>query len=146
MIDRNNIGKSFPPYSVEVENHQLRLFAKAVGEKNEVYTDEEAAAAQGYSALPAPPTFGFSLSLSKPNVFEAYEALGIDLSRLLHGEQKFDYVAPMHSGDVITLHETITDIFEKPEKRLEFIVIQTSLVNQHNEHVGEMTNTLVIKN
>ncbi|MCG8541197.1 MAG: MaoC family dehydratase N-terminal domain-containing protein [Clostridia bacterium] len=146
MIDRSNIGKSFPPYAVEVENHQLRLFAKAIGETNEVYTDEKAAAAQGYSALPAPPTFGFSLSLSKPNVFEAYEALGIDLSRLLHGEQKFDYIAPIHVGDVITLHEKITDIFEKPEKRLEFIVIQTSLVNQHNEHVGEMTNTLVIKN
>lgn len=146
MIDRSNIGKSFPPYCVEVEKHQLRLFAKAVGENNNIYTDEKAAAAQGYSALPAPPTFGFCLSLSKPNVFEAYEALGIDLSRLLHGEQKFDYIASIHAGDVITLHEKITDIFEKPEKRLEFIVIQTSMVNQHDEHVGEMTNTLVIKN
>ena len=55
------IGHRFPPYTVEVEKQPLRLFAKAIGERAPVYTDEAAAQAEGYRSILAPPTYLFTL-------------------------------------------------------------------------------------
>lgn len=146
MIDRNNIGKSFEPLVVDVEKGQLKFFAKATDESNPIYTDEEAAKAAGYAALPAPPTFGFSLNLAKPNPFDNFMAMGIDLNRVLHATQQFDYVAPILAGDTVTLKDTVKDIYDKKDGALEFVVVETEVTNQRGEHVLSMTNTLVVRN
>ena len=57
MLDKSYIGHVFPAFTAEVERGRLRFFAKAIGGSNPIYTDEEAAKAAGYRALPAPPTF-----------------------------------------------------------------------------------------
>jgi hypothetical protein len=62
--------------------------------------DAEAAKAAGYAAIPIPPTYLFCLEMmdaEKP--FEFLEALQIDLARVLHGEQRFSYHAPVVVGD-----------------------------------------------
>lgn len=146
MIDRNYIGKSFDPLVVDVEKGQLKFFAKATAESNPIYTDETAAKAVGYSALPAPPTFGFSLNLSKPNPFDNFVALGIDLNRMLHASQEFEYIAPILAGDTITLKESVKDIYDKKDGALEFVIFITRATNQKNEHVLSMTNTIVVRN
>ncbi len=146
MIDRNNIGKSFDPLVVDVEKGQLKFFAKATAETNPIYTDEDAAKAAGYDALPAPPTFGFSLNIAKPNPFDNFLAMGIDLNRVLHASQKFDYIAPILAGDTITLQDKVVDIYDKKDGALEFVVIETEATNQRGEHVLNMTNTLVVRN
>ena len=43
MIDRSYIGQKRKPLTVAVEPFQLRLFAKAIGETNPIYLEEEAA-------------------------------------------------------------------------------------------------------
>jgi len=103
MIDKSWIGKNTCQLEVEVEKGQLRFFAKAVGETNPIYTDELAAQAAGYRSLPAPPTFLFSLKLAQPNPLARYLEMGIDLARLLHGSQLFEYFAPICAGDRISL-------------------------------------------
>ena len=62
MIDRKFIGHKLPAISVPVEGGQLAFFAKATGETNPIYFDEQAARAAGHPALPAPPTFSFTLN------------------------------------------------------------------------------------
>lgn len=146
MIDRSYIGRKFPPYIVEVEKGQLRLFAKSVSEGDPLYTNEGAAIALGCASLPAPPTFGFSLSLAKPDMFEIFEKMGINLGKLLHGEQQFEYFAPICAGDTITLQDEVVDIYDKQPSGLEFIVLKTTLINQNEKKVCEMTNTLVVRN
>lgn len=146
MIDRKFIGHRFEPYSVDVEAGQLRFFAKATGETNPVYTDEMAAKAAGHPALPAPPTFAFSLSMAKPDPFDWMKAMNIDLGRVLHGEQHFDYFGQIHAGDRITLQAEITDIFDKKNGALEFVVQKTTATNQRNEVVGTMTFSTVVRN
>jgi len=66
MIDRKWIGHKFAPYTRKIEKGQLWFFAKAIGETNPIFTDEVAAKAAGYPALPAPPTYGFSLLYKGP--------------------------------------------------------------------------------
>ncbi|MGR3780209.1 MAG: FAS1-like dehydratase domain-containing protein, partial [Albimonas sp.] len=63
MIDRKYIGREMAPLTVDVERGQLLFFAKATGQTDPIYIDEAAARAAGYRALPAPPTFLFSLDL-----------------------------------------------------------------------------------
>ncbi|MGB0906955.1 MAG: MaoC family dehydratase N-terminal domain-containing protein [Maricaulaceae bacterium] len=146
MIDRANIGKSYPPLVVDVEKGQLKFFAKSTAETNPIYTDEDAAKAAGYPALPAPPTFGFSLNLAKPNPFDNFLAMGIDLNRVLHASQEFNYIAPICAGDTVSLQDTVKDIYDKKDGALEFVVVDTKVTNQRGEHVLSMTNTLVVRN
>ena len=146
MIDRSWIGKSFPKLTVDVEKGQLRFFAKSVSETNPVYTDEDAAKAAGYRSLPAPPTFTFTLNLAAPDPFEKYVSMGIDLNRVLHGGQKFEYVAPICAGDAITLESSISDIYEKKGGALEFIEEETVATNQDGAVVARLYNTLVVRN
>ena len=56
MIDTSYIGHVTDPYAVTVEKGRLRDFARATGQSDRVYLDEEAAKAAGYRGLLAPPT------------------------------------------------------------------------------------------
>ena len=145
MLDRSWIGKEISSVEVDVEQGQLRFFARVVGETDPVYTDEAAAQAAGYPSLPAPPTFLFSLNLAQPDPLAKYTSMGVDLAKLLHGSQEFEYYAPICAGDHITLKSRITDIVEKKGGALEILSEETSATNQRNELVGKSTQSLVIR-
>ena len=145
MIDHKFIGWRFDPHTVDVEKGQLRFFAKAVGETNPIYTDEATAKAAGYNALPAPPTFAFSLNMMQPNQYAYLDTLGVDLGKLLHGEQQFEYVGPICAGDRITLQGEISDIYAKKGGALEFIIQDTTATNQRGETVVKMRSTIVVR-
>ena len=81
---------------------RLRFFAKAIGETNPVYTDVDAAQAAGHRDLPVPPTFLFGIELDSPDPFGWLSGIGVDLRRVLHGEQSFTYHSPAYAGDVLT--------------------------------------------
>ena len=146
MIDKSFVGQALDPITVDVEKGQLRFFAKATGQRDPVYLDEVAARAAGYPSLPAPPTFLFSLDLNQPDPFRLYDDMGVDLNRILHGEQKFRYAAPICAGDSITLKTRIADIYDKKGGAMEFIVLETDATNQRGEDVGGMTRVIVVRN
>jgi len=146
MIDKKWIGHSFPPTKAKVEAGQLGFFAKAVSEKNAVYTDKSVASENGYASLPAPPTFGFSLNLAVPNPFQYMMDMGVNLGRVLHGEQKFQYIKPIVAGDEITLQRTIADIIVKKGGKMELVNEEITLTNQDNELVGKMFSVIVVRN
>ena len=146
MLDRSFIGLETAPRSVEVEKGQLKSFAGATGEKNPIYFDEAAAKAAGHPALPAPPTFLFSLGLLAPETESVMAKLGIDMGRVLHGEQSFTYGKPIHAGDTITLKTKISDIYDKRGGVLDFIVQDTEAANQNGEAVGVTRTVIVVRN
>ena len=146
MIDRAFIGQSFPPHTALVEVGRLRAFARATGNSDPIYTDDRAAQAAGYRALPAPPTFLFSLDLEREDPFYFINAMKIDLARVLHGEQRFTYGEPICAGDEITLTSTVTDIFDKKGGAMEFVIVETRATNQNGADVGGMTRTIVVRN
>lgn len=87
MIDRRFIGHVMPTFSVDVEKGRLKFFAKAIGQTDPVYTDEDAARAAGHPGLPVPPTFLFCLEMDAPDPAAIRNLLGMDYRTLLHGEQ-----------------------------------------------------------
>lgn len=147
MIDRANIGVVSEPRTIEVEKGQLKFFAKATGETNPIYFDEAAARAAGHPALPAPPTFTFSLALGAPAQRGAILGdMGVDMRSVLHGEQQFTHHRPIYAGDAITLTTRTADIYEKKGGALEFIVQDTQAVNQRGELCTEMRVVTVVRN
>ncbi|MFD7845611.1 MaoC family dehydratase N-terminal domain-containing protein [Nocardia sp. NPDC059764] len=133
------------PVTVYVERGRLRLFAKAIGETDPLYTDVAAARQAGHPDLPVPPTFFFSLELEAPDPFAYLTALGVDLRRVLHGEQSFTYHRPAHAGDTLTLQPRIVDVYSKKGGALEFLVKQTG-ISRGEELVAEASSVIVVRN
>src|SRR5215216_4579862 len=93
------VGKAYPAIRYEVGREKLREFAIAVGETDPIYHDEAAARAAGHPDLPAVPTFAVVLSLRAGQVVYGDPDLGLDYSRVVHGEQEFVYHRPIRAGD-----------------------------------------------
>ncbi|MES1990360.1 MAG: MaoC family dehydratase N-terminal domain-containing protein [Pseudomonadota bacterium] len=146
MLDKSLIGLETKPRSVDVEKGQLAFFAKATGQTDPVYFDESAAKAAGHPAIPAPPTFLFCLNSMAPGDENILRRLGVDIGRVLHGEQQFTYAKPIYAGDTITMKTKITDIYDKKGGALDFVVQDTEAQNQKGESVGVSRTVLVVRN
>ena len=126
MLDRNKIGHEFDTFSVEVEKGRLKFFAKAIGESNPIYSDEVAARAAGYKTIPAPPTFTLALDMESPNLMPLLAALDMEVARILHGAQEFEYYETIYAGDTIKVSSKIIDMFDKKNGQLEFVLLEYS--------------------
>lgn len=146
MIDRKFIGYKAQPFDAEVEKGRLRLFAKAIGETDPIYSHESAARDAGYRSIPMPPTFLFCLEMDQPDPYRWFREMGIPLPRALHGGQAFHYHQVGCAGDVMTFNSEIMDIYDKKDGALEFIVQDVHITNQHAEPVADFRRTVVIRN
>ena len=145
MIDKKWIGHELPASVLPIERTRLQFFAKVIGETDAIYTDVAAARDAGYLDLPAPPTFLFAAELDSGAVVRMLEDLGVPVAKLLHGEQGFTYHQPACAGDTVTVRSTITDIFDKKNGALEFVVKTSRAFNQHDALVAEMRAVVVCR-
>lgn len=139
-------GKTYPPFSVEVEKGRLRLFAKAIGSTDPIFVDEDAARKAGYVGLPVPPTFPFSLTMDAGQSFNVLADMKVAMERAVHGGQGFRYVRPICAGDTITGQQKVIAIHEKKGGALLFIETEIRLENQRGEHVCDLTSTVIVRN
>ena len=146
MIDKKLIGYSFEPVQLAVEVGRLRFIAKALGLTDPVYIDVDAARAEGYSDLLAPPTFPFMLESDALDLAELCDFFGQKLKHLLHAEQKFTYLQPICARDQIKFTKTIREIFDKKNGQLEFVVSDNTLTNQNDILCVESQTTYVFRN
>ena len=146
MISKEHIGLTVAPYTVEVEKSRLRFFAKATGQADPIYTDEAAARAAGHPALPVPPTFLFCLEMDAPDPGALRNQLGIDIAKILHGEQRFRCHCMAYAGDRLTFEQRVADIYSKKGGALDFMVRETRVTNQRGEHVADLVGTTVVRN
>jgi acyl dehydratase len=142
-MDAGPAGKT-SSYEFHVERGKIREFADAIGDSNPIYRDPDYAAEMGFAGILAPPTM-LRTFLYEPKA--ASEALKVkDWSYIVHGEQEFEYFAPIVAGDVLTAQERIAGITEKENRRagkLQIAVIETTFHNQRGEKVQVARRTLV---
>lgn len=155
MADKSKLGMEFPEFSIEVEKGKIAEFAMAISQKeskeqvDQIYADKKAAKDAGYDDIIPPPTFQTCFALwGGGGLMPMITALGINLGRLLHGEEEYEYLKPIHPGDVITCKSKVVDIYEKekknkPGKFMEFTVLETEMKNQKGELVIKGRSTLV---
>jgi acyl dehydratase len=145
MLNKSFIGKALPTFHATAEAGQLALFAKATGDTRREYFDEAAARDAGHPGLPLPPTFLFSLELTYPSAGWR-EEMGIEGSRILHGEQSFTYHRLAYAGEKLKFESRIADIYDKKGGALSFVVRETRVSNTQGEHIADLRSVLVHRN
>ncbi|WP_406061193.1 MaoC family dehydratase N-terminal domain-containing protein [Streptomyces sp. NBC_01077] len=110
-LDQSFVGRTYPPTPpYEVGREKIREFAEAIGDANPAYVDQEAAKELGHPDVIAPPTFVFAITFKAAGAVVEDPQLGLDYSRVVHGDQKFVYTRPVRAGDRLSVTSTIEGI------------------------------------
>ncbi len=141
------VGHVFASQRAFVEPRRLKFFLETIGETNPVYHDTRAAREAGYRDIPIPPTYLFCLqSLDNPGPPAVLELLGVDIGRILHGEQKFAFHHPACVGDELVFTTRIRDITNKKGGTLTMITQDIRVDNGHDQHVADVVSIIVVRN
>ena len=110
-LDQSFVGRVYAPTApYEVGREKIREFADAIGDANPAYRDPEAAKALGHPDVIAPPTFAIIVTSRAAHQVIMDPELGVDYSRVVHGEQRFVHTRPIHAGDALTVVVTVENI------------------------------------
>ncbi|BAL85805.1 hypothetical protein AMIS_5850 [Actinoplanes missouriensis 431] len=141
-LDQSFVGRSWPatePYLVGRE--KIREFARAIGATDAEYHDPEAARAAGYPDVVAPPTFPVVFTMASSRQIISDPALGLDYSRVVHGDQRFAYTRPVVAGDALICVNSVEDITSRGGH--EFITTRTEVSTEAGEPVVTVWSKLV---
>ncbi len=142
-LDKSKIGLTSPVELFDIEKGHIRRFAEAIGDPSEIYYSEEAAKAAGHPAIPAPPTFA---TIFRPK-FNMRDALNIDMTKVLHGGQKFEYERPLYAGETIAITQKIADIYTKEGKSggMDFLVVDQEGKDKDGKVVFRARSNTVVR-
>jgi len=155
-IDRRHVGRRYGPFRFEVGLEGVRDFVSATGggvpgrvfsppERHEQRPrDEEAARPSPRSAAVAPPTYAAVFAIQPFATAIADPELGVNVLRLVHGEQDFDFLEPVRPGDVLETTGVITRIQDRGN--LDFLEVTTESRNQHGRVAVRGVWTAIIRN
>lgn len=147
MFDTSKIGHSFPPFSVTIERGKIRELALAIGDINLAYQSQQAAQAEGYTDVPLPPTMATQfLFWGNTHFVEQLTELGLDVNRLMHREEEYEYLAPLHPGETLTGVMTVLDGASRRGPRntsIDLVTLQMRYTNQEGQLVLSATTRLV---
>lgn len=129
------------PYLVGRE--KVREFARAVFSSNPLNFSVEVAREAGYADVVAPPTFAIVVQESTLAQLLADEDAGIEITHVVHGEQRFDYTRPIVAGDELRAQLKITSV--KTLGGNAMIVAESTIQDAAGDHVVTAVSTLVVR-
>jgi acyl dehydratase len=141
-INTEYIGRTYEPSEpYEVSRVKIAEFADAVGEPSPLCRDRAAAQAAGYPDVIAPPTFAIVVSSAGSSKITSDPGLGVNYAMIVHGEQSFTHVRPLHAGDVVVSQSTIEGI--RQVRSLTTLTTVTEIRTVDGEHVCTARATLI---
>ena len=144
-----------------IEAGHIMMFARSVGDDNQVYYDEDYAKSQGQTDVIAPPTFVQSSAQFDPDYFlrpkigqewfgSAKGPTGITQKSEgsggggggggLHAEQHYEYHQPLAAGDTLTATNIPGETWEKEGRRGGKLMFSESITEYRNQ-AGELVVT-----
>jgi hypothetical protein len=152
-------------YRFPVDLTSIMLFASALGETNRIYYDEDYAAKTPLGGVIAPPSFAVASAHWDPDYFlrgvrripapapkpaaaapaaapAGAGAGGGNLTRVLHGEQRFIYHQPMRPGMRLTVTQRRGKSWQKEGKRggtMHF----NEFITEYRDADGELVTTAI---
>ena len=138
------VGRSYPPTApYQVGREKVREFASAIGDSNPAYHDVAAARALGYADVIAPPTFAFAVAYAGSSQAAMDPELGLDYSRVVHGEQRFEYARPIVAGDSLVATATIEAV--RAVAGNDILTTRVDLDTEAGEHVATTYTVIVAR-
>ncbi len=123
-------GIQLESYTFEVEKGKIREFAISIGDEREEYV----------TGIKVPPTFPTVIDFWGGGSSTA-DLLNLDVKRVLHGEQSYEYVGIIKPGDRITVSTAVEDIYEKAS--MNFVVLKKEYRNQDDQLVLISRSTVI---
>jgi acyl dehydratase len=137
------VGRIFPPTAPYlVGREKVREFARAVFADDPQHTDPAAARALGYADVVAPPTFAMVVQDLTLQQLLAEPGSGIELSRVLHAEQRFRYSRPIVAGDELTARLSVSGIRTMGGNAM--VTSDAEITDAAGEHVVTATSVLLV--
>jgi acyl dehydratase len=128
MLNPDSVGRTFAGVDViTVTQEEINLFTAVIGEKN---------------TSVAPPTFSIRISLREFESILTKPEIGLDWTRLVHGDQKFEIFRPIVAGDSFTTSATIESY--KVAAGNEIVTVRSDLFSAE-EKVVSSWSTLVVR-
>ena len=116
------IGMELESFTFKVEPGKIKEMALAIGDLKEEYL-------KGEKVLPTFPTvidfWGNGVSTSN--------VLGLNMKKVLHGEQEYEYIGEIKPGDLITVKGVIEDAYTKAT--MNFVIVKKEFYNEKGELV-----------
>lgn len=143
-VDPKYISKEYTPMTYEIGREKMREYARATGNDDPLYLDNEVGKNSKYGDCIAPPMFAvvYCLQVLSKALFDP--ELKLNLIMLVHGEQEFEWYQVAKPGDVMTSKGRISNIYSK--KNLDFVEVESKTTNQKGEEVCKGVATFVIRN
>ena len=126
-----------------VGREKVREFASAVFATAPIHHDVNAAIAAGYSDVVAPPTFPIVIQEKTLQQLLSHPGAGIDFSRVVHGDQRFEYQRPLVADDEVVATLRVTKIQSLGGHTM--VTSESTITTTAGEPVVVATSTLVIR-
>jgi acyl dehydratase len=124
-LNRSVVGREVRLDPITVDRAAVIPFARALHFPDGIHTDLERARQSGHPDVVAPPTFVVALSAPAAHALLDDPELGLDYTRVVHGEQAIALVEDVHAGDTLVPTTRLVDI--RVAGQHELIVTETSL-------------------
>jgi acyl dehydratase len=120
----------------------IRRFARAIGDPNPLWQDDEYAKSSRYGGIIAPPTF--VLAIGGEQFMDNVISLA-SFSTLLMGGTELEFYQPISPGDEITVIFKISSLRERQGKmgRMAFMTFDSSYKNQKQELVAKCRQMII---
>jgi hypothetical protein len=140
VVNKNMVGRRGPKFDIVVERGKIREFAQATGSNHPEYLEPPAPV--------SPPTFLTTVNFwQPPEANDLYRQLEIDVRRLLHGEQEFEFLhEPPTAGAVLHCQTEVEEIYEKEGRRggvMTFVVMRSDFTDDDGAVVAQSRSTLI---
>ena len=128
MLNPDSVGRTFEGAElVTVSQSQINSFCDVLSESNTTV---------------APPTFSIRITLEQSQEILTSPEIGLDWSRVVHGDQRFDIKRPIVAGDSFKCSSTIESY--KVSSGNEIVSVRSDL-HSNNELVVSTWSTLVVR-
>ena len=134
-------GKAYQEIEFEVDRDRANQFALAVGEDDPRYSDPEVARTEGFPEQVVFPTFPTVLQILASAQIVVDSELGMDYTRVVHGEQEYEWRRPIAVGDVLKATPRISDIYARGPN--EFLIVEAEITDADGEVVCVARTTLL---
>ena len=133
MPDKGHVGRRYEAAGQVVDGSAAAAFAQAIAGSDEVF-----------AAGTVPPTYAAFYCLF-PTLYQLFgdAEVGVNLAGLVHGEQSFEWPAPVRGGDVIDATAVIASVEEK--RGMTFLGIDHEAHRQNGEVVCRGHSLMIIR-
>jgi acyl dehydratase len=139
---RDKIGAEWEPRSYQIEREMIRRFARAIGDPNPLWQDEDYAKSSHYGGIIAPPTFVLAIGFDQ--FVDEIMSLA-SFGTVLMGGAELEFYHPIRLGDVITVIFKISNVRERQGKmgKMAFMTFDSTYKSQSQELVAKCRQMVI---